>query len=411
MLSPMGSKRWQHWVPWLCGLVAFGLAAKNLIGAYADFGIYLDVARELRLGELDIYRSREPVGSWVYPHVAALPFAALQLFLSEAAIRWLWCGLLGLAVALLLRATARAMVPLGGLAWWQWIVFGVLFQRCIAQNLTHGQLSLWVGACVASGIVQLQRRNDFAAGAWLGVAAALKLTPLLLLPALPLMRRTRAAAAMLTVFATAVLILPWPFCGTDQHLRHLGGFWRRATEQLAATDQAEMLQLRAGPSVSGTFDYLLQDRPFDRDGHTVAVIDLSPSQLAAVKALWSTLLGALLTVLFWRARRHPDGARLALQAAAVLLATVFFAPLVRVYHLAATLLPFALFCRGPRAARDVLWWSTAIAILFAMTLRQKKLLGETLWRNLDASGLLHFALVAMLCWLVRESRRAPAESR
>jgi hypothetical protein len=93
-----------------------------------------------------------------------------------------------------------------------------------------------------------------------------------------------------------------------------------------------------------------------------------------------------------------------MQSSALLLALTFFAPLVRVYHLAAVLVPFALFCRGPRSARDVLWWCAALATLFAMTLRQKDLLGETLWRSLDIGGLLHFAIVAMLIWLVRDAR-------
>jgi hypothetical protein len=73
------------------------------------------------------------------------------------------------------------------------------------------------------------------------------------------------------------------------------------------------------------------------------------------------------------------------------------------------MLPFALFCRGPRRGRDVLWWATALAVLFALTLRQRWLLGETLWRSLDGGGLLHFALVGMLVWLLRESR-SPRQS-
>ncbi|MBL9077034.1 MAG: DUF2029 domain-containing protein [Planctomycetes bacterium] len=398
---------WQRWLPWLCGLAAFGLAAKNLIGTYADLGIYLDVARELRAGGTDLFRDRDPAGPWVYPHTAALPFVALLGLLSDTGARWAWCALLGLGTALLLRDTARAAAAAGGLRWWQWLVFGVLFQRCIAQNLTHGQLSLWVGTCTAAGIVQLQRGRDATAGAWLGAAAALKLTPLLFLPALPLMGRTRAALAMATSFVVLVLLVPWPFCGTAEHLRHLGDFWRTITESIAAPGDAAIVRYGAGPSVRGTLDYLLQARPFDRDGRTVNVLDLSRTALTFVRGAWSLLLGGLLATLFWRARRHAAGERLALQTSAVLLATVFFAPLVRVYHLAAVLPAFALFCRGPHRRRDWLWWLTAGGVLFALTLRQKKLLGETLWRTFDAGGLLHFALVAMLLWFVRESRRDP----
>jgi hypothetical protein len=397
-------RRWRQWLPWLCGLVAFGLAAKNLVGGYGDLGIYLDCAREFRAGGFDICRDRSPAGPWVYPHFAVLPFAALQTVLPDGAIRWSWCALLGLGTALLLRYTARAMAQVGGLRWWQWLVFGVLFQRCIAQNLTHGQLSLWVGTGVAAGVVDLQRGRDGRAGVWLGLAAALKLTPRLFLPALLLMRRPRAALVMLVTVAVAVLVVPWPFCGTAEHVRHLGDFWRTITESLLDPERAAIMQSRAGPSVHGTLDYLLQARAVDAAGHTVNVLDLTPGTLRIVALAWSALLGGLLLLWFWRARRQPLAERLAMQASAVMLAMVFFAPLVRVYHLAAALLPFALFCRGPRSRGDVLWWLTALGVLFAMTLRQKNLLGETLWRNLDAGGLLHFALVAMLVWLVRASR-------
>src|SRR4030095_2275082 len=99
---------------------------------------------------------------------------------------------------------------------WQWLVFGVLFQRCLAQNLTHGQLSLWVGPFVALGVADLMRGRYLRAGAWLGVAAALKLTPLLFLLALPLMRRPRAAAMMLAVTLAAVLLVPWAVLAAAQ---------------------------------------------------------------------------------------------------------------------------------------------------------------------------------------------------
>jgi hypothetical protein len=53
---------WSRWLPWLCGLVATGIAARNLIPNYADLGIYLDVAREFRAGGIDIFRDRPDSG-------------------------------------------------------------------------------------------------------------------------------------------------------------------------------------------------------------------------------------------------------------------------------------------------------------------------------------------------------------
>jgi len=393
-------------LPWLCGLVAAGIAAKKLVGGTGDLGIYLDVAREFRAGGIDIFRDRGDAGPWLYPHVAALPIVMLQWVFADAAIRWLWCLGLGLATALLVRDLALAMRPFGGLRWWQWLVFGALFQRCIAQNLTHGQLSLWVGTFVLHGIVHLQNGRHARAGVWLGLAAAAKLTPLLFLVALPCQRAPRAAAAMVATMVIAILVVPWPFCGTAEHVRHLGDFWRTV---VAALEGDAPLAIRgAGPSISGTLDFLLQPRPLDAQGTTVNVLDLGDGALRLVKLAWSAAIGGLLLLWFLRARRAADPVRLGMQAAAVTLAMSFFSPLLRVYHLAAALLPAALFCRGPRHRADWLWWATATAILFSMTLRQKELLGETLWRTFDLGGVLHFALVAMLVWLVRDA--APART-
>ena len=408
-LAALQDPRLHRALPWICGLVAALIAAKNSIGGYGDIGIYLDVGREFVAGGIDIYRDRPNAGPWAYPHIAALPFAFLHLVASNTAARWIWSALLGLGTALLLRATAGALRPFGGLRPWQWLVFGVLFQRCLAQNMTHGQLSLWVGTFVAIGIQDLVLGRDRRAGVALGLAAALKLTPLLFLLALPFQRRPRAALWMVGTIATAVLLVPWPFCGSSEHARHLADFWRTITGALAAGGGSSIVEAYAGPSISGTLDYLLQARPVNADGNMVNLLDLSDGTLRLVRLGWSLALAVLLGLWFLRARSYPTAQRLALQCGAVALAIVFYAPLVRVYHLAATMLPFALFCRGPRGHRDWLWWLTALMVLFSMTLRQRNLIGETLWRAFDAGGLLHFALVAMLVWLVRDAKFRAAQ--
>lgn len=395
-------------LPWACGIVGFVLAAKSIVGHTSDFAIYLETAREFRAGGFDIYRERATTGPWLYPHVVALPFVAMQALFDDRTCTWIWCLLLGLGTADILRSLTAITARAGALRWWQWAVFAFLFQRCLAQNMTHGQLSLFVGVAAARGVRALVEGRERRGGVWLGVAAVLKLTPLLFLVALPLMREKRAAVAMAITVVVAALALPWPFCGTAEHLRHLADFVRGIQAPLDAARQDRLLGNYAGPSIAGTFDYLLQPRPFDKDGHTVNLLAVGDGTLRVVKLAWSALLAATLAALFFGARRRPDGERLALQATAVMLAMAFFSPLVRVYHLAGALLPFALFCRGPVGRRDATWFATATAFAFAMTLRQRNLIGESAWRLFDAGGLLHFAMVAMLVWLVLQER-APTD--
>jgi len=395
-------------VPWIAGLVAFAIAARKLIGGYDDIGIYLDVAREFTAGGFDLCRERADSGPWVYPPCAALPFVLLENTLGNDGARWVWCASLGVATALLLRSLAHLTRPFGGLSWWQWAVFGALFQRCIAQNLSHGNLSLWVGALVTMGCADIVRERGVRGGLWLGLATACKVTPALFVPALLLAKRPRAALSTALTIAVAVLLLPWPFCGTSEHLRHLHDFWRTATEAALSPDDAAITATRTGPSIGGTVDYLLQPRPADADGHTVNLFDVDDTTLLVVRTLWSLLLAGLLAWWFFAARRLDDGRRLVHQLSAVSLAIAFFAPLVRVYHLTAALIAGVLFARGPKGRGDWLWHATAVGLLMTMTLRQRNLIGEAAWRYLDLGAFLHVTLVAMTVWLLRDARRAGA---
>jgi len=396
-------------LPFVLGVAAFAIAARNLIGSYDDLGIYLDIARELWHGTEDLYRLRPHGTAWAYPPCAALPFAALLAIAGDAGARWLWCLGLGVATALLAIDLRTAMRAVGGLSPWRWLAFGALFQRFVAQNLTHGQLSLWVGVCVLRGVVRLQQGRDVRAGLWLGAAAALKLTPVAFVLALPFMGRPRAALAQLAAVLAAVLLLPWPLLGTARHCVLLQQFDRAVLAPVAGAGTFTVVtDHHAGPSVSGTLDYLLQPLAADDRGHTVNVLDLDTHTLSVVKAAWLAAILAVLIAWGLRAWRLPPARRLAEQSAAVMLAIAFTSPLTRVYHLAGALLPGALFCRGPRGRRDVLWWAAAAALLLSMTLRQRNLLGETLWRALDLGGLLHFALVAVAVWLCAACRSTPA---
>ena len=394
-------------VPWLLGLVAFVISATKLIGGAGDLGIYLDASREVGDLELDLYRARPETGPWVYAPAVALPFQLLDALLGEVGARWVWCLGVGAAVALLLRSLVELLDYVGGLRPLQWAVFTVLFQRIIAQNCSYGQLSLWGGALVAMGVLALVRRRDRIGGVWLGVAAALKLAPGLFLPALPLMRKPVAAALMAATVAAVILVLPIPFWGWAEHVRQLEAFFRSTFQILTAPEQAPIVADYPGPSIRGTLDYLLQAR--ETTGIYVNVVDVDDGALATVRLAYAALLGGVLLWWFRFAGRHDAARALIERASVVTLAFSFFAPLTRTYHLTAVLLPCAMFCRGPRGARDVLWMFGALCFLSTQTLRQKNLLGEAAWRFLDLACVHHLALLAVVAWLMRDSRRALRE--
>jgi hypothetical protein len=316
---------------------------------------------------------------------------------------------MGLATAMIARDLQAGARFLGGLRWWQWLVLVFLFHRCIAQNLTHGQLSLWIGAFALRGCLRLAQRRDVAAGVWLGLAC-LKLTPLLFLAALPLMGRLRAVASCALTVAVVLVLLPWPLLGTENHLFQLRCFWHAVLEPMLGGGDLAVVNYHAGPSVAGTFDYLLQARPLDKEGRTVNLIDLSDGALRTFKLGWSLLLVSILGTAWWRVRSITTPAAVLLRCSLVLLAMSLLAPLTRVYHLAAVMLPGLMFCTGPRR-RDWLWWLTALALAFSMPLRQKNLVGTTLWRALDDYGTLHLALVGICVWLLRNVSSLAADAK
>jgi hypothetical protein len=411
-MIPKANSLWSLVLPWCVGAVAAVLALRNLLDTSGDLGIYLRAARELVEGGYDLYRDRPDQGLVVgYPPVALLPFVALETWLDETTIRWIWCLSLGVATALILRLIAIALHPFGGLSLGRWIVFGVLFQRCIAQNLTHGQMSLWVAALMIYGAVLLQLRRDWSAGALLGAAAALKLTPLLFVPVLLLAARPRAALSGALMFGLLVYVVPVPFLGLEEHIRVLQDFHRSTFAPLLAGEPAAVVFTAPSHSIQGTIPYLLQPLPLDEDGYTANLLSLSDELVRTIKLSWSAMIALLLGGWILASWRLPSPLRIVHIAAATMMAIAFFSPLTRVYHLAGALLPFALFCRGPRGLRDVLWWGVALGALASLSLRQRKLIGEDLWRAIETHGVLHFTMVAMCLWLWQLARHDAAAHR
>jgi hypothetical protein len=152
----------------------------------------------------------------LHPPPALLPVLPLvPLGFRGAALAWLALSLLALGALARLglelaadegaRTPARAALAFALLALWPPVL----------HDLAKGQWSILLAALLAAAWLSLERGRETAAGAWLGVAASLKLTPILLLGFLVL-RHRRAAIAMavtvgtLALAATAVTgIEPW----------------------------------------------------------------------------------------------------------------------------------------------------------------------------------------------------------
>lgn len=257
------------------------------------------------LGDLEIYKgaisygfSGQPLYDWVYIHptVHGLgftypPFAALALSwlvpldLMVAKVIW---TLLTFAVAVACLNLLVRQAPVGNaepgteasvalqIAWTAGLALPVMFTYPFLHNLVVGQVSLFVIA-LALFDHQLPRRWQ---GVLVGLAAAIKLTPLVFVPYFLFTRQWRQAAVATGTFAAAsalaFAILPQASIA----------YW---TDKLWQTGRVGRTDSTVNKSLLGTLARLFGD------GNTAHL-------------LWLVVAAAVTVLAFWRAARsYRDG--------------------------------------------------------------------------------------------------------
>jgi alpha-1,2-mannosyltransferase len=190
------------WAPVLV-LVAAAAVAGALRGGLTDLLVYRYGAGELLHG-LPLYESRDPVTGlhFTYPPFAAVLLAPLALVPSWLAAG-LWTGTSAAALAATVVVVRRAL----GRTTPAWLVAvlaaGALALEPVWQDLTFGQVNLFLMLAV---LVDLQRPGRRWSGVLVGIAAGVKLTPLVFIALLVLVRRPRDAGRAAVAFAGTVAV-------------------------------------------------------------------------------------------------------------------------------------------------------------------------------------------------------------
>jgi alpha-1,2-mannosyltransferase len=218
--------------------------------------------------------------AYIYPPVFALLVAPLALLpVSVATVIWLLVGQAALAAALVL--TLRWLRPSA------WAVTAILCATATFYPLwidaAQGQANLLVVLLISAGIAGIVKGQP-RFGAALGLAAAFKLTPLILLAWLFLDRRIREAAWMLGSFVavTAAAAL-WRF---DDTLI----FFRQVLPALA-----QGTAIYANQSLQGAIARIATANPYTQPWMVVPRVYLvSAILIIAFIGLW-----------FWWTRRQP----------------------------------------------------------------------------------------------------------
>jgi alpha-1,2-mannosyltransferase len=272
-------------------VVIYALVVDQGVQHHQDFGAYLNAARDIVHGQ-PLYAAflHHPFPdatlrpAYIYPPSFALLIAPLGL-LPDAAAALLWIALEQLALVVAIVIIVRWLRPT------RWAVAALLVATLsfypLWVDVAQGQANLLVLLLVTVGIVGILRERP-AFGAAIGVAAALKLTPLILVVWLLLDRRYRAAAFVLGGFAVLTT------AGALLRFQDTIAYFGQVLPALASGTA-----FYANQSLAGVLGRTLSANPY-----TQPWIDLP----------WVPLLviAAALTVIgwwWWQTRRHSAEAR------------------------------------------------------------------------------------------------------
>jgi hypothetical protein len=328
---------------WAFVILVIGLAVPGLFRKPADWDtVYVPAAARLRTGE-DLFQQ-----GYYYPPAAAwltVPVTCLPPFAS----RFLWCVASVGSLAVLLRGawhlsgggcfpgTAAGphrehLILLGGLA------CGLPF---VLDCWSNRQIDVIVAAIVIHGCLQLSADRSLIAGAWFGLAAALKCTPLLWAPYL-VWRRQFLAASLLVGVAIVLNLAPdwthpsprgsrfqqWVTCFLTPMTQkdHDPGVWASA--------------INFNHSVAGVCNRWLTAAQIVHEGHAEVVMAtdrVSPTVLKTVVYGIDAAL-AFIALLAVRRRRHGGG-ETSLEYCLVLLLMLLLSPMSSKPHFCTLVFP------------------------------------------------------------------------
>lgn len=181
----------------------------HLHGGFVDLSVYR-YGGGLVLDGLPLYESRDPATNlrFTYPPFAGVlmaPLALLPFWLVTA----LWTAASAAALAAVIALAGRSLTtpqvaPAGrSLTGWQvaLLTAGALALEPVWQNLTFGQINLFLMAALLLDLVRPGRRWS---GVLVGIAAGVKLTPLVFVVLLVLVGRRAAAGRAVLAFGATV---------------------------------------------------------------------------------------------------------------------------------------------------------------------------------------------------------------
>jgi hypothetical protein len=390
---PMPAER----VAWrtLLALVGVGLLVQWVSVAVAPRG---DLLNHVRWA----WRLRE--GAWMYADGANLPYLPFWAVV-HVPFTWIaeaWAPLLAWPLGLLAASTvvwtvdrmAAPHLPLPErAAGWATAAGLLLASRYVVRDLFDGGPNLAVLALAWLGLSAWSRGHAWG-GLPLGLAIALKLTPLVFLAYL-VGRRQWRMVAVTTLVALACTVLPAAWLGLPSLGAHVADWSLRVARGAVASGP--------GTGVLGA------DSPIDISLRTALARSLPSAWPPDSRSLVSRSLPvAVAALVAWRMRRPspPGGARTLWDLAALSVLAVLLSPVSWRQHAVACLPGFQLLARRLAVAAPAQWPVGTVAVLAAhlllVVVLNRALLGRDWALQAHGWSLHTWSLLALLVLLVRE---------
>jgi alpha-1,2-mannosyltransferase len=199
-MRAIAAARGWGWPILSAGVAFMGVTILAIVHAQVDLSTYLLGGAHARAG--DLFTVTYPVDhlGFTYPPFSALlfaPVAHLPVRVCEVAFSWLNLGAVFLLAVVCLRAVCREMERRTVLWWALVLLVPVVMLDPVRQTFLLGQVNIILALMV---VADMTLDLPIPRGILVGLAAAIKITPAILIPYLFLTRQGRAGLRSLATF-------------------------------------------------------------------------------------------------------------------------------------------------------------------------------------------------------------------
>lgn len=403
----------------IAAVVAATLWISTMVKARGDFLLHYEFGRRLRTGEF-LYMGGMHLP---YPPSWAMLFAPFSLLPARVAMPLFFLVGLAALVALLkiLRDLTRAQVAAASVPAF-WLVAAVLLiaSRFVIRDLQDGGENTLIVALSWGGIYFFVKRKPLPGGALLGLAIALKCTPLLFVAYLALKRKWIAALSTVA-FAALFFVSPSLVQGRQSYFSHIG-FWKKNVlagltqkdPSIGVLGPEELANKSLRPMLARYLMQLPAGHPARFPG--AAHIDFLRLQPGTANLIIKFITFASLLAIFWLFARSPadlDAPSFLWECAIINILMLLYSPITWGEHCVALIPAIYLICLRHEGGKEMPRWIECVTgiVVFIFLIENRSILGRRLSELAESYHVITLCMVALAVVslaLWNETKKIPA---